>query len=756
MTTRDLLEPHDRLQPELLDRLWDRLDGPARVALTALAEAAASRDLALFAVGGAVRDLLRTPEGGATIGDLDLAVEGDPAPLLDDLARDAALPPTRHDRFGTATLRIRVSPVDLVRIDLARTRRERYPRPGALPVVAPATIAEDLARRDFSVNAMALGIGGGRRGALLDPFGGRRDLERGLIRALHDRCFRDDPTRLIRACRYAARLDARFAPGTGAQARASAPSLRTIGADRFGEAWRRLLLDAAAPRALARAAALRLPQARVAGWSPPPRLVAAFGALTRATPPGDAAAVFWALTGLTAPPAVVRALPGACALTREERRALQDGAALRGAARRAGPGRPARQRGRGATARAGSDRAARGGVALARARRGAGRARGDGVGGRRIAAGRGGAGRARRAGRARDRALAVDPARRRHRWGAGAGARRRRARPPPRAGGAATLATARRRTDVAAKRGPGRTPSRVTTPGGEQPRDPQATPAATGGGALFSVGRGERPDCTVCAAPVESGASAFCSECAEPFHLVLTNEAATGDGSSGDVAGKNCGEVWLNEDFLALEFGCARCLAVARGAPPPPAAPPPGDDATHRATRGASRSPAASPAAARSGARASARATSCAAGGADAAPATTAAAARPHDIGRTAPGGGCGGRRSAAQRNRGAALVAADGRGRSGVLGRAVAGRDAVLRRDHGLRRAAGRRGRPGPGWVAAVVEPLAPAAPAPPRVASGRGDQRRVGARRSRPLSARCIHVPSRGLGQSESDTGR
>ncbi len=330
MTTRDLPEPHDRPQVELLDRLWDRLDGPARIALTALAEAAASHDLALFAVGGAVRDLLRTPEGGATIGDLDLAVEGDPAPLLDDLARGAALRPTRHDRFGTATLRIRVSPVELARIDLARTRRERYPRPGALPVVAPATIAEDLARRDFSVNAMALGIGGARRTALLDPFGGRRDLERGLIRALHERCFRDDPTRLIRACRYAARLDARLAPGTGAQARASAPSLRTIGSARFGEAWRRLLLDAAAPQALARAAALRLPQARVAGWSPPPRLVAAFGEITRVTPPGDAAVVFWALTGLIAPPAVVGALPGACALTREERRALQDGAALRG------------------------------------------------------------------------------------------------------------------------------------------------------------------------------------------------------------------------------------------------------------------------------------------------------------------------------------------------------------------------------------------------------------------------------------------
>ena len=122
----------------------------------------------------------------------------------------------------------------------------------------------------------------------------------------------------------------------------------------------------------------------------------------------------------------------------------------------------------------------------------------------------------------------------------------------------------------------------MTTPGGDQPRDPQATPAATGGGALFGVGPGERPDCTVCAAPVESGASAICSGCAEPFHLVLTNEAAT-----NEVAGKNCGEVWLNEEFLALEFGCARCLAVARGQAPPspvPPVPPPARAPAHGVT----------------------------------------------------------------------------------------------------------------------------------------------------------------------------
>ncbi len=78
---------------------------------------------------------------------------------------------------------------------------------------------------------------------------------------------------------------------------------------------------------------------------------------------------------------------------------------------------------------------------------------------------------------------------------------------------------------------------------------------APGGQSLFSVDAGEEAACTVCGEAVESGASALCNECGRPYHLVLTN----------DAAGKNCGEVWLNEDFMALEFGCGRCLALARG-----------------------------------------------------------------------------------------------------------------------------------------------------------------------------------------------
>ncbi|PZC44889.1 MAG: hypothetical protein DK306_001664 [Chloroflexi bacterium] len=78
-------------------------------------------------------------------------------------------------------------------------------------------------------------------------------------------------------------------------------------------------------------------------------------------------------------------------------------------------------------------------------------------------------------------------------------------------------------------------------------------PARAGGQALFSVDAGA--DCTVCGEAVESGASAFCSACGQAYHLVLTQ----------DGEGKNCGEVWLNEEYLALDFGCGRCLAAMRG-----------------------------------------------------------------------------------------------------------------------------------------------------------------------------------------------
>jgi len=168
---------------------------------------------AAYAVGGPVRDLLR----GEPSRDADIAVHGDAVRVARRLAK--VLGGGRvvvHRAFGTAVVR-----AGGVRVDLAATRSERYPHPAALPVVAPADIDADLARRDFTVNALAAGLSGPRAGELLDPFDGRADLAAGTIRILHEESFRDDPTRIFRAARYAARFRFGLDPDTEQRARAA-------------------------------------------------------------------------------------------------------------------------------------------------------------------------------------------------------------------------------------------------------------------------------------------------------------------------------------------------------------------------------------------------------------------------------------------------------------------------------------------------------------------------------------------------------
>ena len=154
------------------------------------------RDVAVYLVGGPVRDWLL----GLPAKDLDFVVEGNAPELAREMASRMGGQAVVHGRFGTATL----SRGDL-RVDLATARRETYPAPGALPQVEPSSILDDLARRDFSINAMAAPMGGADK-TLLDPKGGLEDLGRGSIRILHSRSFRDDPTRLFRAVRYEQRL----------------------------------------------------------------------------------------------------------------------------------------------------------------------------------------------------------------------------------------------------------------------------------------------------------------------------------------------------------------------------------------------------------------------------------------------------------------------------------------------------------------------------------------------------------------------
>jgi poly(A) polymerase len=205
--------------------------------LAALVEAAAGQRLAL--VGGVVRDLLlhrhhQDPWRG--LPDLDLVVEGRAADLVERLqaalahqiGRPVAIREQHHGRYGTAELELALPSEcgGTWLIDLASARQEVYPRPGANPVVSPGSLDHDLARRDVTVNAMALvlnppGAGVGAAPELLDPFGGQADLAQRQLRFLHPHSLRDDPTRLLRAARYAARLGFDLAPEALEQVRAT-------------------------------------------------------------------------------------------------------------------------------------------------------------------------------------------------------------------------------------------------------------------------------------------------------------------------------------------------------------------------------------------------------------------------------------------------------------------------------------------------------------------------------------------------------
>jgi tRNA nucleotidyltransferase (CCA-adding enzyme) len=179
-----------------------------------------------YLVGGVVRDLLL----GRQVADLDVAVEGNVEALT-------ALPGFSLEREGLF-LTGRVEQGD-VKVDVAQTRAESYPAPGALPEVRPASITEDLARRDFTINAMAFLLDGNRE--LLDPHGGLPDLRAGLLRVLHQGSFVDDPTRALRAARYAARFGFELEPETGRLLRGA--DLSSLSEDRIENELRRIAAE---------------------------------------------------------------------------------------------------------------------------------------------------------------------------------------------------------------------------------------------------------------------------------------------------------------------------------------------------------------------------------------------------------------------------------------------------------------------------------------------------------------------------------
>lgn len=211
--------------------------------LQRLGELGASLRRATYLVGGPVRDLLL----GVAAADVDVAVGGEVEPLARALAAQPGGRLTCYERFGTA----RVELPGGGQVDLAPLRRESYPYPGALPVVEPAGLEQDLRRRDFTLNAMALRLDQDF-GALHDPVGGQADLQARVLRGLHPATFRDDPTRVLRAARYAARLDCRLDPATGQWLRQAiqAGALRTVSGPRLWGELERLLGESRHPAAV--------------------------------------------------------------------------------------------------------------------------------------------------------------------------------------------------------------------------------------------------------------------------------------------------------------------------------------------------------------------------------------------------------------------------------------------------------------------------------------------------------------------------
>jgi len=231
----------------LVEKLLSRLSAPMAAILIETIKAARRRGLSLYLVGGGVRDLLLERSHL----DVDLAVEGDAASLAEELAAAVGARLAVHHRFGTASLR---GPD--VGLDLAQARDEHYDRPGALPSVRPATIDQDLARRDFTVNALALGLAGEQAGLLLDPHDGQRDLAVRRLRVLHERSFQDDATRILRGLRYEGRLGFRLEATTQRFLCRDLAYLDTISGARLRRELLAILAEDCPERILARAQAL--------------------------------------------------------------------------------------------------------------------------------------------------------------------------------------------------------------------------------------------------------------------------------------------------------------------------------------------------------------------------------------------------------------------------------------------------------------------------------------------------------------------
>ena len=240
--------------------LENSLDGLHLELLHLFASQAAALQTPLYLVGGVVRDLIL----GRAIKDFDLVVEGDITDFAESILKKYGGKILVHSRFGTAKWILNDStfkrldfPVSRfpdfeLSFDLVSARSETYIQPGALPTVERSTIDDDLRRRDFTINAMALRLDGNHYGKLLDPLGGEADLERGTIRVLHSKSFIDDPTRIYRAVRYEGRYGFQMDEDTQALIHDAKPIIAELSAERIRHELDLILAEPNAASILAR------------------------------------------------------------------------------------------------------------------------------------------------------------------------------------------------------------------------------------------------------------------------------------------------------------------------------------------------------------------------------------------------------------------------------------------------------------------------------------------------------------------------
>ena len=210
--------------------LLDGLPNPQRRAIELVRDVAQEKDCHPFLVGGPVRDILL----GRHAIDIDLTLEHDASTLAGALAKRIKGRVRSFPQFLT----YKVTASEFPDIDIATARKERYRKPGALPAVTAGRLKDDLIRRDFSINAIALDLVDGK---MHDPTGGAKDIEARRVRVLHDKSFIDDPTRIFRATRLAARLGFELEPHTAElmQRAIESDALSTVSKERI---WRELFL----------------------------------------------------------------------------------------------------------------------------------------------------------------------------------------------------------------------------------------------------------------------------------------------------------------------------------------------------------------------------------------------------------------------------------------------------------------------------------------------------------------------------------